>query len=113
VHHAVDISVNPTVAEYLTEWLNYLAVSESVSGGTAHGYESIVRTHLVPYLGHICLDKLRVAHVRAMFEKVIERNRAIEAGRASSDQAVRRLYAWVRPTGPACRHRIRAALRTH
>jgi integrase len=112
IHHGVDLTANPTVGDYLTGWLHHLTVTESVNGGTVRGYESIVRVHLIPHLGHIPLDNLRVPHVRTMFEKIIEQNQVIEAGHASANPTVRKRYAGVRPTGPARRHRIRAALRT-
>jgi integrase len=111
LHHGLAVADDPTVAEYLTEWLNFLAVSDSVTGATVRGYESIVRVHLIPHLGHIRLSKLRVSHVRAMLAAIMDRNKQIEAARASHDPSVRRQYAGVRPTGPATRHRIRAALR--
>lgn len=112
LHHGIDVTATPTVAEYLTAWLAHLAVADTVVGSTLRGYEGIVRAHLIPHLGPIRLDKLRVPHVRMMIEKIVERNRAIESGRASPDPTVRRQYAGVRPTGPARRHRIRAVLRT-
>jgi integrase len=112
IHHGVDVSTNPTVGDYLTGWLHHLAVTEAVNGGTVRGYESIVRVHLIPHLGQIPRDKLRVPHDRTMFEKIIEHNQVIEAGRTSTDPAIRKRFAGVRPTGPARRHRIRAALRT-
>ncbi len=112
LHHGMDVTATPTVGEYLVSWLNHLTVTDTVAGSTLRGYEGIVQAHLIPHLGHIPLDKLRVPHIRTMIEKIVERNHIIEAGRTSPDPTVRRQYAGVRPTGPARRHRIRAALRT-
>ncbi len=112
LHHGIDVTTTPTVADYLTKWLHHLSLTGTVTGSTLRGYEGTVRAHLIPHLGHIQLDKLRVPHVRTMIEKIIERNQDIEAGRANPDPTVSRRYAGVRPTGPARRHRIRAVLRT-
>ncbi|MFG1885966.1 tyrosine-type recombinase/integrase [Micromonospora sp. NPDC049102] len=97
----------PTVADYLTGWLTHLSVDDN----TLHGYESIVRVHLIPHLGEVPLDKLRTSHVRAMFAAIERRNDDIRAAKTSPDPAVRRSAAGVRPTGPTTRQRIRACLR--
>lgn len=97
----------PTVAEYLTQWLNDL----TIDANTIRGYESIVRVHLIPNLGQIPLDKLRTGHVRAMFTAIERRNEQIQAAKASADPIVRVTVAGVRPTGPSTRQRIRACLR--
>ncbi len=46
-----------------------------------------------------------------MIANIIDRNREIEAARASTDPAVRASVKGVRVTGPATRHRIRSTLR--
>ncbi|MEU8152153.1 tyrosine-type recombinase/integrase [Micromonospora sp. NPDC048986] len=97
----------PTVADYLTGWLTHLSVDDN----TLHGYESIVRVHLIPHLGEVPLDKLRTSHVRAMLAAIERRNDDIRAAKISPDPAVRRSVAGVRPTGPTTRQRIRACLR--
>jgi hypothetical protein len=97
----------PTVGEYLTRWLE----TPSADIKTIYGYESIVRVHLIPHLGDVPLDKLRTSHLRAMFAAMERRNAEIPLLKASPDPDVRRSVARVRPTGPATRHNIRAALR--
>ncbi|MEU8408006.1 tyrosine-type recombinase/integrase [Micromonospora sp. NPDC048842] len=97
----------PTVADYLTVWLTHLSVDDN----TLHGYESIVRVHLIPHLGEVPLDKLRTSHVRAMLAAIERGNDDIRAAKISPDPAVRRSVAGVRPTGPTTRQRIRACLR--
>ncbi len=74
-------------------------------------YRSIARTHLVPHLGDIPIDRLRVHHVQAMFDAIAERSTAIEIARQSDDPEVRGSVRGVRTTGPATMHRIRAVLR--
>ncbi len=61
----------PTVKEWLDGWL---PTRTSVSRNTYRSYESHVRLYLVPYLGTVRLDKLRVAHVADMFEQIAEHN---------------------------------------
>ncbi|MEU0559377.1 site-specific integrase [Dactylosporangium sp. NPDC006015] len=97
----------PTVGEYLTTWLEHLTADIN----TIHGYESIVRNHLIPHLGDVPLDKLRTSHLRAMFVAMEHRNAEIRSLKASPDPAVRRTVARVRPTGPVTRQHIRAVLR--
>ncbi|MEU7588906.1 site-specific integrase [Micromonospora sp. NPDC049230] len=102
--HLADI---PTVAEYLTDWLTH----HNVDANTRGGYESIIRVHLIPHLGDIPLDKLRVSHVRAMFTAIEQRNEELLAAKASPDSAVRKSVAGKRPTGPNTCLNIRACLR--
>lgn len=78
-----------------------------------HGsYESHLRLYLVPYLGAVRIDKLRVAHVADMFEQIAEHNEEIAAARASTDAARREAVKWQRPAGPTSMQRIRETLRT-
>jgi len=71
---AVD---NPlTVGQYLTEWLTTKA---DLAGGTLMSYEMHIRVHLIPHLGTIRLDKLRVSHVRGLVNAIETQNAKIEA----------------------------------
>ncbi len=103
----VSLAEAPTVDAYLTEWLVDLAVDAN----TVRGYESHVRVHLIPHLGHVRLDKLKPRHIKAMFTAIQARNGEIVAAKASDDPQVRAKVRGVRPTGPASRQRIRATLR--
>jgi len=55
-----------TVGEYLYWWLDHLNDNraESLSQKTIQGYQSRIKTHLVPALGGIPLDKLNVMHIQ-------------------------------------------------
>jgi integrase len=97
----------PTLAEYLPTWLKDLEVDES----TRYGYGSIVRNHLIPYLGEVVLDQLRPHHVLLLIRRMKERNDEIIAARNSPDPDVRRSVAGISPTGESTRDRIRATLR--
>lgn len=121
---------NPlTVAQYLTEWLTTKA---DLAGGTAMSYETHIRVHLIPHLGKIRLDKLRVNHIRGMIDAIEAQNTKIEAdhlrraalktelGQAlerGDTEHARRLRARIkalgvpqRVTGPSTIRRIRATL---
>jgi integrase len=103
----VPLAAAPTVAAYLTEWVATIAVDEN----TRRGYESHVRVHHIPHLGHLTLDKVRPRHVRAMFAVIEVRNAQIRAAKASGDPDVRATVKGVVPTGKATQQRIRASLR--
>jgi integrase len=57
-------SVNWTVAEYLTYWLEHI-VKDERRPKTYQGYEGVVRLHLIPGLGKKRLSKLTAQDVRA------------------------------------------------
>ena len=121
---------NPlTVAQYLTDWLTTKA---DLAGGTTMSYETHIRVHLIPQLGKLRLDKLRVNHIRGMVDAIETQNTKIEADhlrraalkteltqaleRGDSDHA-KRLRARItalgvpqRITGPSTIRRIRATL---
>ncbi|HTJ71612.1 MAG TPA: tyrosine-type recombinase/integrase [Actinospica sp.] len=118
-----------TIGQYLTEWLGTKA---DLAGGTRMAYEMHLRVHLIPHLGAIELDKLRVSHIRAMVDAIEAQNterqatalrrsalkaelaQAVEAGEMDRARAVRaKIKALGRPspeTGPTTVRRIRATL---
>jgi hypothetical protein len=100
---------NPTVAEWLTGWL---PTKKRLSRNARRSYESHIRLYLIPYLGTVRLDKLRVAHVADMFDAIAEHNGEIVAARASKDPEKREAVKWQRPVGPTSMQRIRETLRT-
>lgn len=52
-----------TVSQFLDRWLEHAA--HQVSTKSLESYESIVRLHLRPRLGHLKLDQLRPLHIEA------------------------------------------------
>lgn len=72
--------VKATKTPTFAEWVDYfrttiLPVAPSRTGKrfglrTVEGYSSIIKKWLVPYLGHVPLDKLTPEHVEAMLAKV-------------------------------------------
>ncbi len=128
-----SLTAHTTVGEWLDQWL----ASKKIRKKTATGYESIIRLHLKPRIGHIRLDRLNVSHLVDMFDAIIEENETILAdnqarreqearakwGKRSRPPAAERerlaeeraklaeMKPYRRPTGAASRQRIRAALR--
>jgi integrase len=115
-----------TVGEWLDQWLPGKRIRKT----SRRHYESAIRVHLKPLIGHVPLNRLRVSHLNEMFAKIAENNDEIisanAARRAVDDarkQATRRaeqraLRAQLREmppirrtTGPAAQHRLRATLR--
>jgi integrase len=97
----------PTVGEYLTGWLTG---RKTIKAGTRRSYESHIRLYLIPYLGHLRIDRLRAGHIDAMYDAIDERNAAIVRSRASSATQRSKLKGQ-RVVGPATQHRIHATLR--
>lgn len=104
----VSVTDVPTVGEWLTEWL---AGRRTLRRNTYRLYEAHLRLYLFPHLGHVRLDRLRVAHIDAMFTAIDDRNILIENSRASSDATVRASVKGLRPVGAATQQRIRGVLR--
>jgi len=98
----------PTVGEWLEEWL---AGRKKLRPGTVRSYTGHIRLYLEPHLGDIPIDRLRVADVAAVFERIEELNEAVAEARASAGPR-RAAVKWRRPVGPATCQRIRATLRS-
>jgi len=60
-----------TVAELLNQWLVGYCKAHC-SPRTQEGYESIIRNHLVPALGHIKLEELKVCSIQAFYGSACE-----------------------------------------
>lgn len=77
-----------TVAQWLTYWLDEVCVDERRKTNTIRTYRSRLRTHVVPVVGHMRLDRLEPEHIRA----VLRRMRDGGAG----DSSVRLVYSILR-----------------
>jgi hypothetical protein len=55
--HAKSLSMTDTLAAYLSRWISNDVMVNS-SGKTLVEYESAVKRHVVPYIGHAKLAKL-------------------------------------------------------
>jgi integrase len=65
-----------TVGEFLTQWLEH-KVRPEVHGATHERYESVVRLHLIPVLGHVRLGKLRTIHIEAAYSELEKRGASL------------------------------------
>lgn len=74
-------------------------------------YESHVRLYLRPHLGKVRRDRVRVGHLDAMFEAIVDHNEVIAEYRASGDPREIAAVKRQRPVGPSSLHRIRESLR--
>ncbi len=90
----------------------FLALKKrTVSRNMYRSYESHVRLYSRPHLGRVRRDRLRVGHLDAMFEAIVERNEVIAEYRASGDPRKIAAVKWQRPVGPASLNRIKETLR--
>jgi integrase len=106
--HLGDTLERPTVETWLRTWLTG---RRALRASTRRTYAACITNHLVPHLGGIRLDRLRVSHLDAMVDAIEERNDLITTARASRDPAVRDTVKGMRLICPATLHRIRATLR--
>ncbi|MGW1937100.1 amino acid--tRNA ligase-related protein [Streptomyces goshikiensis] len=126
-----DLVGSLTVAEWLDRWLAGKRIRKS---GISR-YETDVRVHLKPRIGHRRLDRLRVSHLSEMFiaiadgnaevlEQNAQRRAAVEelatipwkggenrARRKALKAALDAMPAFRRVTGPATRQHVKATLR--
>lgn len=113
------------------EWL---AGKKDLRSTTKRSYESHLRLYLIPHLGRVRLDRLRVAHLHAMFQSIEDRNEEIAANNAhrkalqvtaraawhardldaarTAQARLAELPPFERPVGPGSRQRIRATARS-
>lgn len=78
------------------EWLDAWFASKKRRRTTLKGYESHIRIHLKPRIGHIRLDRLNVGHLVEMFDGIADDNAVI----AAENQARREQIARCKPSRP-------------
>lgn len=117
------------------EWLDRWLAGKRIRKSGLNRYETDIRVHLKPHIGHRRLDRLRVSHLGDMFtavadanaeilEQNAQRRAAIEelatvpwkgtenrARRKSMKAAIDAMPPFRRVTGPATRQRVKATLR--
>lgn len=59
-----------TVETFLTDWLE-TTVSLEVKPRTLADYRFLVRTYILPHLGHIELQKLETKHIQALYHRAV------------------------------------------
>ncbi|KOG57860.1 integrase [Streptomyces virginiae] len=126
-----DLVGSLTVAEWLDRWLAGKRIRKS---GISR-YETDIRVHLKPHIGHRRLDRLRVSHLSEMFTAIADGNAEIleqnaqrraavdelatvpwkgaenRARRKALKVALDAMPAFRRMTGPATRQHVKATLR--
>ncbi|MFE2353090.1 tyrosine-type recombinase/integrase [Streptomyces parvulus] len=119
------------------ELLDQVMATKATRTTTNHGYESHIRVHLKPAIGHLRIDRLSVGHLEDMFRAIDERNDVIRAenqarreqearckhGKPGAPKAAERaqlvaerarlaeMPPFRRVTGPATKQAIRRTLR--
>jgi len=84
IDDGLDIEPNRlTVAEYLERWIT-TGATPAVSPKTIERYAEIVRTQLIPALGHIKLAKLKPLHIQDAYSKMLESGRRDGTGGLSA-----------------------------
>ena len=127
-----SLTQHVTVGEWLEQWL---AGKKGLRTSGKNRYDTDIRVHLIPRIGHIRLDRLTVAHLDEMFAGIAETNIEINDAnilrRTAMDEL--KLIAWKgvenrrrrkalketidamdpfrRITGVSTQHHIRATLR--
>ncbi|MFG6197213.1 tyrosine-type recombinase/integrase [Nonomuraea sp. JJY05] len=104
----LDLTQEITVEQWLEEFLQR---KRKIEESTRRSYEGHIRLYLIPYLGRLALDRLKVSDIAVMFEQIEEFNDAIAERRASPDPSVRASVKYRRPVSIATMHSIRATLR--
>lgn len=108
VRAGVPASVPTTTGEYLTAWLEG---RRGLAEKTVRGYSDHIRQYLIPHLGKIPIQTLRLGHIEAMFTAIGHQQDAIRAARTSTDPETRAKVKGVRPMGASSTQRLHATLR--
>ncbi|HEV2123235.1 MAG TPA: tyrosine-type recombinase/integrase [Chloroflexota bacterium] len=85
-----------TVERFLTDWLADVA-EPSLRPGTLKSYESYVRLHIIPAIGHHRLDRLTPQHVQAMLHTMTRKGlapRTVQYARAILRRALGYALKW-------------------
>ncbi|MEU9111182.1 tyrosine-type recombinase/integrase [Streptomyces sp. NPDC048483] len=126
-----DLIGSLTMSEWLDRWLEGKRIRKS----GLNRYETDIRVHLKPHIGHRRLDRLRVTHLSDMFAAIADANAEIleqnaqrraaneelatvpwkgaenRARRKALKAAIDAMPPFRRVTGPATRQRVKATLR--
>jgi len=98
----------PTVERWLTDWLTG---RKGLRRNTHRSYESHLRLYLIPAIGHLRLDRLRVTHLDQLFTELDTRNTLIREARHSDDHTAAASVKGQRIVSAASQQRIRGTLR--
>lgn len=76
-----DLSPDPTVGQYLTHWLDAVITYADVSQGTRDNYAQVVKSYIVPTIGHIRLSQLAPKDVRWMISSLSKEGKSTNTQR--------------------------------
>lgn len=65
------VACNQTISQWLDTWYNEYVVNR-LKISTRVNYESIIKNHIKPYIGHIKLVAIKKTDIEAMFRKLAE-----------------------------------------
>ena len=68
------ITSSVPLRDYLSQWLS--TVKNRLRPSTYDGYESLIRTHIVPKLGHIKLGRLAPDHINEAWKEMLKEGRS-------------------------------------
>jgi integrase len=101
VRRKLGVGIPLDGATTVGEWLDVWAAGKRKTrrATTLAGYDSHIRVHLKPAIGHLRLDKLNVGHLVEMFDGIADRSEVIAAeNQARRDQEQR--ATWGKPGRP-------------
>lgn len=104
----ISASELPTIGQWLTDWL---AGRKALRRNTYRSYESHVRLYLIPAIGQLRIDRLRVAHLDELFTAIDARNASLHDARTSGDPAKVASVRGLHIVSAASQQRIRGTLR--
>lgn len=103
-----DINRQISFGDWLEIWLKG---KKRIRESTRARYASDIKLYLRPHLGHIPVEKLRVADFTDMFDQIEEYNDLIREARASRDPDMLAKVKWRRPVNPPTLRHIKATAR--
>ena len=87
---------NETLSEYLDRWLND-SVRNSVKQRTFENYTYVVRSHLIPALGHMKVKTLTPAHVQGLYRSKLDSGlspRTVQLIHTTLHKALKQAVKW-------------------
>lgn len=81
-----SLTARLTVGDWLDQWL----AGKRTRDNTNRTYESHVRVHLKPRIGHVRLDRLHISHLTEMFDAIKDENEVIRSENAERHLQVER-----------------------
>lgn len=93
---AAQVGRPPTVGEWMDHWLTHIA-ERRVRPLTLQGYQTTVRLHIRPALGHHRLDRLQPEHLESLYLAMQDRASACWRPRTSCATRPAGLMRW--PSG--------------